>query len=73
MFQNIKYIQDTRATVTSATNLSTYWVSLDILMTKMRSLSALMCFAGLWPCLTSGFVNPIRTGSDPQMVYEDGM
>ncbi|KAG7060396.1 hypothetical protein JMJ76_0000833 [Colletotrichum scovillei] len=39
----------------------------------MRAFSAIRCLAGLWPCLTYGFVNPIRTGSDPHMVYENGM
>ncbi|KAG8167759.1 hypothetical protein KVR01_003448 [Diaporthe batatas] len=39
----------------------------------MHALSSLATLVSLCSRLTAAFTNPIRTGSDPQMVYVDGL
>ncbi|KAF5003290.1 hypothetical protein FDECE_10141 [Fusarium decemcellulare] len=39
----------------------------------MPSLLSLAVLLSAWACFAAGFVNPIKTGSDPQIAYHDGM
>lgn len=40
---------------------------------NMHALSSLATLVSLCSGLTAAFTNPIRTGSDPQIVYVDGL